>query len=110
MRILPQTNRDWFDLLPLALKVGIILAAPVILIYHQAVSVPGLFPATVNDEMKALVQPIQVGCIVACAMLVGIGVVELFRRRLKIAIWDFVFAVFALFCWSLAELFTVRVT
>ena len=78
-------------------------------LYHDALSIPSMFPATVNREMKVLAQPVGIGCIVACALLAGVGFVELLRRRRKQAVWDFVFAVVALYCWTLAQSLTVPV-
>jgi hypothetical protein len=109
MRILPQTSRDWFDMLPLVLKACVIFSVLALIAYHQALAAPSEFPATVHREMKTLAQPVQIFCIVASILLFVIGIIETFRRRRRRAIWDFIFGILALFCFSLADLFTVPV-
>ena len=60
--------------------------------------------------MPDLIRPVHVGYVLACGLLVGIAVVELFLHRRKQAGWDFVFAGFAIFCWlSVVGFLTVAV-
>ena len=49
-------------------------------------------------QQQDVAAPVLVSYYFACAALFGIGIFELFRRRRKQAVWDFIFVVFALFC------------
>ena len=107
MTTLPNRGREWLKLAALALKVGVGVGIPAVVLYHVVLNQPGMFPHAVNMETKALAVPVQTGCVVACALLLAATVVELFWRQYKRALWDFAFAVLALCCWSLCAGLTV---
>lgn len=108
MTTLPKTGREWFGLTALAVKACVGFAIPAVLLYHAVLKQPGMFPHTVNMETKVLAVPVQTGCVVACALLLIAGVVELVWHRYKRAVWDVVFAVLAFFCCWLCFGLTVR--
>ena len=109
MHILPQTNRDWFDLSSFTLKVGVTFAAPVLLVYHHTVASLYNMSCDVHWAMEVVAQPVEFFCLLASLLLFMAGIIERFRWRRKKAIWDFVFMVLALFCWQLAAFFIVPV-
>lgn len=103
MHVLPQTKREWVAVLALPLKVGILFGGAALFVYYQALSIPGVMAAIVNHDMKVVARPVGNGCIAAFVLLMGIGVIELFQHRRKQAVWDFVFAVLALYFWTEAQ-------
>ena len=107
MTTLPKSGREWFGLTALAVKACVGFAIFAVSLYHAALDQPGMFPHTVNMETKVLAVPVQTSSVVACALLLITGVVELFLHRYKRAVWDVVFAVLALFCWALCGGLTV---
>jgi hypothetical protein len=109
MRAWAKPDRQWFEWPLLALKPLVALAGPALLIYHNALSQPYLFQYIVNGEMKGIAVPVGIGCLAASALLVGVGVIELFQRRRKQAVWDFVFALLALNSSMLCASVTVNV-
>ena len=109
MRAWAKPDRQWFEWPLLALKPLVALVGPALLIYRNALMQPYLFLHVVHKEMKGIAVPVGFGCLAASALLVGIGVIELFRRRRKQAVWDFVFALLALNSWMLCASVTVNV-
>jgi len=103
MNVLAQTKREWVAVIALPLKVGILFGGAALFVYHQVLLIPGVMSAIVNHDMKVVAVPVATGCIAAIVLLIGIGVIELFQHRRKQAIWDFVFAVLALYFWTEAQ-------
>jgi hypothetical protein len=100
MRVLPKTNREWFNLLPFTVRTYIGAAWLAVFKCHHTLSTVGLMPVGEHSWMKELIQPVQTGYFAACALLVGIGLVELLRHQRKQAIWNFAFAALAWFIWA----------
>ena len=108
-RTLPNDSQEWFELLPLAVKTCVAFTFPALFMYEKALSQPGSFPHYVHSQMKDVAVPVQDFCVVACVVLIGTGVYKIFKHRGRQAIWDFGFALLALFCWSWAAGSMVKV-
>ena len=108
IHVWPTTNWAWFDLVTLTLKAGIIFSFPALVADHYVMALPDSSPDMVHDQMQALAQPLEIFCIIAAELLFLIGAVKVYFLHVKKAVWDFIFVVLALFCWSFVALFTTH--
>jgi hypothetical protein len=107
VQILPRSGKEWFDLVPFALKVWVIIAAPCMFwCDHKLAATLEVSP--LHAAMREFVVPTQIGYFVIFLVLVWIGVLELSRRRYWRGIIDFIFAVVAFFCIYLLEPLVVK--
>jgi hypothetical protein len=109
MRMWAKPDRQWFEWPLLALKPGVTFAGPALLLYSNALSQSCTYTYQVHEYMKGIASPVGLACIMVSVLLIGIGIIEIFRRRRKQAAWDFVFAVLALNSWMLCVSVTVPV-
>jgi hypothetical protein len=109
MQSLVAKETDWMHALTLALTTGATFCTGILYVLYHSMSRFLTMAATLHHEMKAVADPVGTGCLAASTLLVLLATVELFRKRRKEAMWNLVFAVLALFCWTLAQSLTVRV-
>lgn len=102
MQILPSTKQERLDLLRLALKVWIIVAAPCMYwCDHVLGSTLQAWP--LHKAMRQFVVPTQIGYFAVFLLLIWTGISELSRRMYMRVSVDFIFAVVAFFCIYLLE-------
>ena len=111
MHSLSQIGRASFDLFRLGLKVVLLCAVAVLLVYHY--SVPALHqPSNAVDpykDMRPLAPFVQNCSLIAGLLLLVAAIIELFRHQRKRAMVDFIFMVIALFVWKLAGFWEVGI-
>jgi hypothetical protein len=107
MQILPRSKQEWFELLPFAMKVWVIVAAPYVFwCDHELATTIEAGP--LHAAMREFVVPTQIGYLAIFLLLIWFGVSELSHRRYWRAILDFIFAVVAFFCIYLLEPLVVK--
>ncbi len=85
----------------LVIKAGIVLVCLAVWIWYFILNYSGLWPYQVVNVMRGTLMYVLRGYLAACLFLIAMGVVEQLWQRRKQAVWDFVFAGLALFCWWL---------
>jgi hypothetical protein len=107
MQILPRTKREWLEVLSLALKTYVVVAAPCVFLcdHELAASLEGW---SLHAAMREFVVPTQIGYFLIFLVLIWFGVSELSRRRYWRTMIDFIFAVVAFFCIYLLEPLAVK--
>ncbi|MGH7975253.1 MAG: hypothetical protein ACREDS_06310 [Limisphaerales bacterium] len=101
MKTFPTSGKEWFGFASFAIKVSIVSVCLAVWVWHFILNYSGLWPYQVINAMKGVLTYILIGYLAACVILIAMGVIERLRKRRKQAIWDFMFAALALFCWCL---------
>ena len=95
--IVTTTDRDWFGLVSLTLKSGILLVWPILLVLYLYLDSLGQRPIDVWSETRQMMTYANNGYWTACGCLIVMGLFEMGFHRRRRAVWNFAFAALALF-------------
>lgn len=98
MKLMPASAEDWLKAARFYVKWGIVLVWPVILMLESWAGQGGS-AYQVWRQMHGMENDVCIGYFAAGVFLAVTGAMALWQRRRKQAIWDFIFAVYALL-WS----------